>query len=280
VKTVAIIPVFNEESHVRRCLTHLSGLVDGIVVLDDGSTDGTPELLPQFPKVWKVLRTPAGAKQEWDDARNHARLNQALAEFSPDWVIRLDQDETFDEPMREHLPMLAAVGPEIRAFAFRRYILDEGSQARSASALDIIRMYRYSPHSRFAARRLHMSFEPLDVTRSQIRMTNIRFWHHTGFTERLREDRYKKFTASDPQGLYQDSYDNLLRPPDFVPVDPPEQELQLTPWTGPTHGVLAPLWRFIDGERLRAAAQVGRRRLSRLPQSPGSQPSRRVDKAS
>lgn len=279
-RVIAVIPVFNAEDHIRRCLTRLSEWVDGIVVLDDGSTDRTPELLPRFPKVAKILQTSPNSKKEWDDAQNHARLNQALAEFAPDWVIRLDQDETFDEPMKAHLRKLAAVRSDIRAFAFRRYLLDEEAGLRSVSYLDIIRMYRYSPDSQFAARRLHMSFEPLDVARAQIRMTNIRFWHHTGYSDRLRQERYQKFVGSDPDGLYQDRYENLLRSPDFVPVEPPEQTLKLTPWTGAVHSAMAPLWRRIDGDRLRAAVHFARRSLSRGPRPEAPAVSQAREKAS
>jgi glycosyltransferase involved in cell wall biosynthesis len=230
VKAFAIIPVYNEEHHIERCLTRLGEFIDGIVILDDGSTDRTAEILAKSPKVLKILRTPASAKRNWHDARNHIRLNRALAEFKPDWVIRIDADETFDDSMKVHLPKLVNAAPEIRAFAFRRHLYNEAEGKHSVSRFDTVRMYRYSPQSRFANRRLHVQFEPIDIINSQIRMTNIRLWHHTGYSKQLREERYEKFARADPFCLYQDSYENLLREPDFVAVPPGGDILKLSPW--------------------------------------------------
>jgi glycosyltransferase involved in cell wall biosynthesis len=266
VKTFAIMPVHNEEHHIERCLTRLSDFIDGIVVLDDGSTDRTAEILAQYPKVLKILRTPASAKRNWHDARNHIRLNRALAEFKPDWVIRIDADETFDDTMKAHLPQLSNAATEIRAFAFRRHLFDEAEGKCSVSGLDIVRMYRYSPQSWFATRRLHVQFEPIDITNSQIRMTNIRLWHHTGYTKQLREERYEKFARADPFCLYQDSYENLLREPDFVAVPPGEDDLHLSPWVDSSRKAPHPLWQ-IGREWLRRAWHFLNWQLSRLWQN-------------
>jgi glycosyltransferase involved in cell wall biosynthesis len=263
VKAFAIIPVYNEEHHIGRCLTGLGEFIDGIVVLDDGSTDRTPEILAQCPKVLKILRTPVSAKRNWHDARNHIRLNRALAEFKPDWVIRIDADETFDDTIKAHLPELVNAAPEIRAFAFRRHLFNEAEGKCSVSGFDIVRMYRYSPRSRFATRRLHVQFEPIDITNSQIRMTNIRLWHHTGYTKRLREERYEKFARADPFCLYQGSYENLLRDPDFVAVPPGGENLHLSPWSESSRKAPHPLWQN-GREWLRTASHFINWQLSRL----------------
>jgi glycosyltransferase involved in cell wall biosynthesis len=38
---VALVPAFNEEHYVASVLVRLSGMVDGVVVCDDGSVDLT-----------------------------------------------------------------------------------------------------------------------------------------------------------------------------------------------------------------------------------------------
>ena len=267
-KVVAIIPVYNEERHIGRCLESLSNFIDGIVILDDGSTDRTLEILSQYPKVWQILRTRPESKRNWYDARNHLRLNRALAEFNPDWVIRIDADETFDDAMKLHLPKLANAAPDIRAFAFRRHLFDETEGKCSVSGLDTVRMYRYSPWSSFATRRLHVQFEPVDITSPQIRMTNIRLWHHTGYTDRLREERFEKFAKADPFRLYQNSYENLLRKPNFISVQPGEEALELLLWIGPSHRSLHRLWQR-GGEWLRVALHFAKWQLCRLRKDPG-----------
>jgi glycosyltransferase involved in cell wall biosynthesis len=41
VRAVAVIPAFNEANTIARVVTGLSGIVDRVMVVDDGSTDGT-----------------------------------------------------------------------------------------------------------------------------------------------------------------------------------------------------------------------------------------------
>ncbi len=49
-KTTAIIPVFNEERTIRNVLSTLlsSDLLNQVIVVDDGSTDKTPEIIRSF----------------------------------------------------------------------------------------------------------------------------------------------------------------------------------------------------------------------------------------
>jgi len=52
----ALIPAYNEEHNIRKVLGGFTpGLVDAIVIVDDGSTDATPSVLTRYPHV-VVLR--------------------------------------------------------------------------------------------------------------------------------------------------------------------------------------------------------------------------------
>jgi len=244
-KTFGVLQIFNQERHITRCLASLSEIVDGIVVLDDGSTDRTPELLRQFAKVMRIIHTPSATKGLWHEGKNLTRLNLALREFAPDWVIRVDGDETFDAPIKEHLRDLVAVGPEVRAFEFPRYLYDESAGRCSVASVDIVRMYRYSPDSRFEVRRQHIRSEPVDIRGSETRRTNLRLWHHTGFSEQLRRERYEKFiTSVDPFKIYQRSYENILKEPQFVAVPPWAGRLEIAPCSHPKRRALFLPWEY------------------------------------
>ncbi|MCE9533984.1 MAG: glycosyltransferase family 2 protein [Planctomycetes bacterium] len=51
------IPVYNEESHVRRVLSEVRRFSPDILVIDDGSTDGTHELLAREPGIRLVTHS-------------------------------------------------------------------------------------------------------------------------------------------------------------------------------------------------------------------------------
>ena len=53
-KFLTAIPIYNEERHLRTVLQEVRRYSEQILVVDDGSTDRTPELLAQHPEVHVV----------------------------------------------------------------------------------------------------------------------------------------------------------------------------------------------------------------------------------
>lgn len=83
----ACLIVKNEAKNLSRCLASLKGRVDEIVVLDTGSTDGTP-----------AIAEAAGAKVgrfAWVDDFSAAR-NAAARLATGDWILAIDADEVLD----------------------------------------------------------------------------------------------------------------------------------------------------------------------------------------
>ncbi|MEQ9616504.1 MAG: glycosyltransferase family 2 protein [Phycisphaerales bacterium] len=101
-RTLIAIPVYNEERYVERVLSRVLEFADTVLVIDDGSSDSTPSLLPKFPV--EVIR----------HARNRGYGHSLLDAFrwanvdGFDWVITMDCDEQH-EP--EAIPrFLEAIG--------------------------------------------------------------------------------------------------------------------------------------------------------------------------
>lgn len=96
-KLVASMIVRNEaDRYLDLALTHLLTFCDEVRVIDDGSDDGTPELLDDVEGVvWKPNTASA-----WRSNEGLAR--QGLLEFTmegePDWVLAIDADEFVADP--------------------------------------------------------------------------------------------------------------------------------------------------------------------------------------
>ncbi len=87
-RTLVAVPVFNEQKHVARVLERLrEHHADDVLVIDDGSTDATPQLLATFPV--EVIRhsTNRGYGRSMQDAFRWAAVDGF------DWVITMDCDE-------------------------------------------------------------------------------------------------------------------------------------------------------------------------------------------
>jgi tetratricopeptide (TPR) repeat protein len=80
--------VRDEEANLPQCLRGVAGLMDEIIIVDTGSTDGTRE-----------IATQAGAvvvSSVWQDDFSAAR-NEGLRHARSDWIFWLDADERIDE---------------------------------------------------------------------------------------------------------------------------------------------------------------------------------------
>jgi len=122
------VPVYNEAPSVRRVLERIAEFHDRILVIDDGSTDETPEILD-------ALRGPMGLDLIRHEA--NAGYGRAIRESfrradrnGYDWVITMDCDEQH-EPA--HIPefMRAIARDDLDIVSGSRY-LDEASDDGSA----------------------------------------------------------------------------------------------------------------------------------------------------
>lgn len=98
----------NEHYMVPFFLRHYERLVDNIVVFDNQSDDGTPELLGEHPKVTIVKYDTNGLLR--DDI--HAQIkSQAYRSMSGDWFIVCDFDEFVWHPdLKKYLDTCAYKG--------------------------------------------------------------------------------------------------------------------------------------------------------------------------
>ena len=88
------IPVFNERRHVEHVLAQIQRFHSDLLLVDDGSTDGTGELLAARDDI-ALIRHPEnrGYGQSLIDAFAYADRN------GYDWVITMDCDEQHDPEM-------------------------------------------------------------------------------------------------------------------------------------------------------------------------------------
>ena len=121
-----LIPVRNGAKYVEACLDSVRNQTlqpRRVVVVDDGSTDETPELLRRYADKWPALRVvrsePMGV--------SHAR-NLALAASAAPFVAFLDSDDVWTAEKLERQMALLASRPSVGWVHCSYFVIDQGGQ--------------------------------------------------------------------------------------------------------------------------------------------------------
>ncbi len=206
---LAMMVVRNEaDRYLRPVLNRLGACVDGIVVLDDASTDHTPELCRAHPQVirFERLATPFFAE---DEAKLRQRLWELTVELNPTWILALDADELLEAKFSQVLPALCAqTRYDLVSFPvyhfwgdFRHYRVDHWwHPARARTACLHRRQKNRSYH--WAPRPLHCGRFPQEAYLTPRLNSGIRLLHlgYAGLGER--QAKYRRYLDLDPQGKY------------------------------------------------------------------------------
>ncbi len=126
-KTLVAVPVFNEQAYVEGVLRRLYGHAEDVLVVDDASTDQTPQLLTDLqPELgFELIRHPVnhGYGRSLRDAFAFA------AGRGYDWIITMDCDEQH-EPAAIPRFVEAAASGDLDIISGSRYLMiDEDSDS-------------------------------------------------------------------------------------------------------------------------------------------------------
>ena len=238
---IALLQARNEQRFLPGWLENIAPVVDGIIAIDDGSTDATPDLLQSHPKVIELLRNPPG--QPWNERDNQMALIQAGRRHNAGWFLCLDADHRLEQPFAARVPDLLrqADADSIHVFCFwlrelwgdrRHYRIDGDWKKRER-----YKMFRNIPsHRRFDPRPLHRNWMPLELTSTLAtcsRHTWANLYHLRMIAQSDRIARHARYKTMDPTALYEPKgYEYLVDeaglereeiPPerDFLPADDP-----------------------------------------------------------
>lgn len=216
---IALLPVRNSAHHLDRYFSCVSKFVDGVLALDDGSTDDTVARLRASPLVLKLLQNPVrDTYAGWNDAQNRQRLLEEAETFRPKWILQLDADEEITgSDARLLTQLLRKPGPSHMAYGFQVFrMLDPEGLTYDKANLWVNRLFRYSPGMHLSTERLHLDPVPKCIHGRRRHKTNIRIRHFSSVSASDRTARFEKYRQADPNNEFQSSYQNLLDAPGTV----------------------------------------------------------------
>jgi tetratricopeptide (TPR) repeat protein len=166
--------VKNEEHNLGDCLRTVADIVDEMVIVDTGSTDGTKEIAASFGA--RIFDFP------WIDSFCAAR-NESLRHARGKWIFWLDADDRLDEDNRLKLSRLRdSLDNGNLAFVMKCRCLAR-DEASAPTVVDHIRLFRNHPQLAWEHRVHEQILPSLRRLGAVVQWTDIVITH-TGYVER------------------------------------------------------------------------------------------------
>lgn len=133
----AVILTYNEERHIKRCITNIKLLTDKILVVDCNSIDDTCMIAKQ-----------CGAEvvnHEWPGTQAK-QLNWALCNisFDTEWILRIDADEYLSDALIDEIKVkIPELSDDVTGIVLHRKHIFLEREMQKGKTARILRLFRY-----------------------------------------------------------------------------------------------------------------------------------------
>lgn len=208
-RLLALLAVRDGMRYLPGFLHNVAPQVDGIIALDDGSSDESPDLLARHEAVIELLRIPSN-RPAWDEVGNHRLLVAAALRHQADWVICVDADERLEREFRVRAERVIARGNLLGYSAYAlhlRELWDEPDQYRADGIWgrkSVARLFRARSDHQFDAAQMHSSKAPQQGRRwGRFPRADLNIYHLGMLSAADRLARRQRYELADPDRQWQ-----------------------------------------------------------------------------
>lgn len=209
VRMLALLTVRNHVHHLPGFIANVAPQVDGIVALDDGSSDGSAEFLASRAEVIELLRIPVD-RPDWDEMGNHAALVRAALRLGGEWLLSVDADERLEAQFRSRAERVIRRGRLLGLSAYAvhlRELWDAPDQYRVDGTWGLkyhARLWRARADHQFDTRQLHGLKAPLQArVAGQYPLADLNIYHLGMLRHEDRVARRRRYELADPTARWQ-----------------------------------------------------------------------------
>jgi hypothetical protein len=213
---LALVAFRDEMRFLPGLFENLAGQVDGVVALDDQSTDGSRAFVKSQPLLVDLLTVEPGTQEELEDGRNHRALTEAAWRHDADWLLGIDADERVERDFRRRadaeIASAEAAGAPALWVPFRELwdapdrVRMDGIWASKRKAC----LFRADRNHRFDDRRVHAIWAPWPPSGDDYPEADLRLYHLRMIEPADRRARVERYRRIDPDHRWQEiGYDYL-----------------------------------------------------------------------
>ena len=215
-RVLALTAFRDEMDYLPGLFDSIGPHVDGVIALDDGSTDGSGDYAASRPEVVQLLQVPPGTHEECEDAILRRMLITAAWDHEADWLLGIDADErpehAFGSRMHSELDRADELGA---AAMWVRFVeLWEPGRARVDGVWGQKKkacLFRSDRSHGFDDRRLHTHWASLPEPPDSWPQADLRLYHLRMLDPARRQARVDRYQRLDPDRVHQAlGYDYLV----------------------------------------------------------------------
>jgi len=209
-RLIALLVFHNEMDYLPDYFRNVAPHVDGVIALDDGSTDGSGEFVQAQPKVCEFIQRVPREPHIWDEPRNRRLLVEAAWSHDADWLLVLDADERLEEEFRSRAD--AEIARAVREGHLALSVLcrecwDGPDQYRVDGLWNEkrpVRLFRPRRDHRFDDSAFHGYWAPLNSrSNGKFPAADLIIYHLRMIQEAQRVARKDKYLRLDPESRFQ-----------------------------------------------------------------------------
>lgn len=209
-KKIILCQSYNEAELIAGFLENMAMYFDGIILLDDGSTDGTYELA-NHPKL--LIKTKK-SHEDFNDLANRNILLNIASFFNAEWFCYMDIDERFDERFTDFQSITIGKDIDVAAFCFvHLWDNDNFYNAEYPYTMNGLfwrkRMFRNIGRTQINTSFKKLHFEPTPIKNGVIN-SSVLVKHLGNLTREKRWKRYHSYMKVD-KAKDQQSYEHILK---------------------------------------------------------------------
>jgi len=205
--------------YLRRALEAHKGWIDEAIIIDDASTDDTPDLCEESLEGIPLRLIRNTQSMYHNEVVLRSQLWEETVRSKPEWILTLDGDEIFEPAFAEQINDILN-HCEQDAVYFRLYDMWSETHYRDDpcwSAHHYYRpfMIRYRPDIEYVWRNqpAHCGRYPLTISQFSYLYHPARVQHFGWARPEDRKAKYERYMILDPDGKYngwKEQYDSIL----------------------------------------------------------------------